>query len=232
MKTFITQPTYLPWIGIFKAIEYCDNFVFYDDVQFERKSWQNRNRILNKSKGDFLYLTVPVSKQPQKTKIKDIKIANHIFYKDHLKKIKNNYSDTEFLRNVIFLLESIYSKNYIFLADLTTDLIKEISGYIGIKSNFYHSHNFGITGDIQTRPLKFAQELKTTEYLTQTGTKEYTNIENYNKCKIEVTFLDFGHPVYRQQRQLFTPFLSIIDLLINVGPNETREIIRNIKLKK
>lgn len=232
MKTFITQPTYLPWIGIFKAIEYCDNFVFYDDVQFERKSWQNRNRILNKSNGDFLSLTIPVSKQPQKTKIKDIRIANSNFYEDHIKKIKNNYSSTQFLKEVISLLESMYSKKYILLVDLTTELIKGISSYIGIKSNFYYSHNFKITGDLYCRPLKFAQELKTTEYLTQVGTKEYTNVKNYNKCKIEVTFLDFEHPVYRQQRLPFTPLLSIIDLLINVGPDETRRIIKNIKLKK
>ena len=231
MTTFITQPTYLPWIGIFKAIDYCDHFVFYDDVQYERKSWQNRNRIINQSVGSPIDLAVPVKKAPQKTLIYKIEIANPLFYQDHLKKIKVNYPQNDFRSEVLDVLESVYAQRYQHLSQLTTELTRVLAGYIGLTSNFSYSRDSSIVGDKHTRPLLFARSLGTTEYLTQAGTKEYTNIAAFAAMGITVTFLDFMHPEYRQStHRPFVPYLSVVDMLINIGPVATKKLIQEIKL--
>lgn len=231
MKIFITQPTYLPWLGIFKAIDYCDLFVFYDDVQYERKSWQNRNRIINRSTGAPLDLIVPVKKVPQKTLIYEIKIANPLFYEDQLKKIRVNYPQNDFREEVMSILANVYEKEYHYLSQLTTELTKVLAKYIGVEANFSYSKDSPkIVGDKRTRPLLFAKSLNTTEYLTQAGTREYTNITAFAASGITVTFLDFKHPEYRQAGHTFTPYLSIVDALINLGPSETKKMIQNINL--
>lgn len=231
MITFITQPTYLPWIGIFKAIDYCDNFVFYDDVQFERKSWHSRNKILEKSNKTSLYLSVPTKKNSQKAMINQIEISDPKFYLDHIKKIEANYKKTNKREYLIKILKETYSNTCKNLLNLNTSLIIKLANYIDLKTNFFYSHNFHIEGQKYTRPLKIAQALGTTEYLSQAGTKEYTPIDQYIKNNIKVTFLNFNHPIYEQGLGAFIPYLSIIDMLINIGPEKTREIIKNIELK-
>ncbi len=231
MITFITQPTYLPWLGIFKAIDYCDHFVFYDDVQYVRKSWQNRNRIINKSTSTPLDLSVPVKRAPQKTPISKIEIASSLFYEDHLKKIRVNYPQNNFREEVISVLEKVYQKQYQFLSQITTELTKILAGYIGLEATFSYSHDWPtLVGDKRTRPLLFAEAFQTTEYLTQAGTREYTNIAAFNEVGMAVTFLDFKHPEYRQSSRPFVPYLSIVDVLINIGPAETKKLIQEIKL--
>jgi len=221
----------LPWIGIFKAVEYCNNFVFYDDVQFERKSWQSRNRILNKSTGQEMFLTVPIKKADQKTPINRIEISEPGFYADHIKKIESNYKKTKYRDYIVSLLNEVYLNHHTKLADLNIDLTEKISEYIGIGRRFMRSSDLKISGNKFSRPLAIAQALKTSEYLTQIGTKGYLEIDKFEQCGIKVKFLDFIHPEYDQQKTGFLSHLSIIDVLINTGPHETKSLIQNIKFK-
>lgn len=232
MITFITQPTYLPWIGIFKAIDYCDNFVFYDDVQFEKDSWQSRNKILNKSEKKTMYLIVPTKKNTLKTNINEIEIANPKFYIDHIKKIRTNYKKNDYKENVIMLLEKIYGQNHKLLYNLNASLIIELANYIGLKTNFLYSHDLlHIEGDKNERLVQINKLLQSTTYLAQCGTKKYIETEQFRDKNIEIVFLNFNHPIYEQGLGAFIPYLSIIDMLISIGPEKTREIIKNIELK-
>lgn len=230
MKTFITQPTYLPWIGIFKAIQYSDIFVFYDDVQFERKSWQNRNKIFNKSAGKEMYITVPVKNSSQKTQINKIEIQDKNFFLDHIKKIENNYKKTKFRDDLIKVVEVVYKKNFSKLADLNIELIKGLSEFLGIRKKFILSSDLCINGDKYIRPFLIAKRLKTTEYLTQVGTKDYLDESNFVRHGIKVKYLDFKHPVYNQFNKDFVPYLSIVDVLSNIGPQKTARLIKEIQI--
>jgi hypothetical protein len=230
MTSFITQPTYLPWIGIFKAIDYVDTFVFYDDVQFEKQRWQNRNRFLDPVRREPVSLTVPVSKFQVSTPIHDIKIADAEFCRKHLRKLAAWYARAPFLDSTLTVVETVYRKGHVRLADLTSELTIALAEHIGITATFRYSHDFGISGDKYSRPLAFARGLGSTVYLTQAGTRSYTDVAAFRAHGINVVFLDFHHPVYRQLREPFTPYLSIVDMLMNIGPEEAAAIIKGIKL--
>lgn len=232
MKTFITQPTYLPWIGIFKAIDYCDNFIFHDDVQFEKQSWQQRNRILNINKEykPFVYLSVAVEKHPVATLIKDIKIKDRKFYSQHLNLININYHNCSYLNDVLGMLNEVYCHDYEFLADLDINLITKISNYIGIKTNFYRSRDLNVSGDRNQKLVNLCKIFKTDMYLSAVGSRDYLNNNLFSSQDIKINFLSFEHPVYSQSKPDFFSHLSIIDVLINIGPKETKRLIRNIKI--
>jgi hypothetical protein len=231
MKTFITQPTYLPWIGIFKAIDFCDNFVFYDDVQFEKQSWQQRNKIASPNKGEsFMYIRVTVQKHHLSTAIKDIRVKNVEFYTEHLKLIRDIYSKSSYTSEVLGVLLEVYSQNYTSLADLNINLIKKISSYIGIKTNFVRSKDLNTSGNKNNRLINMCKKFSTDTYLSPVGSKDYLDISLFNKSGIKVKFLDFGHPIYPQGKNDFFSYLSIVDMLVNVGPIVSRRIISDIKL--
>ena len=233
MKTFVTQPTYLPWIGIFKAIDYCDNFVFHDDVQFEKQSWQQRNRIASVDKNnDFVYLNVTVEKHPSSTMVKDIKIKDVNFFTSHLNLIKNHYHGRPFLNDILSLLYKVYSQGHESLADLNIDLIKEISYYIGLKIKFSRTKDLNVDGDKNNKLINLCKIFDTDTYLSAVGSKDYLDNDLFISNGIKIIFLDFPHPVYPQGDKDFFSHLSIIDILINVGPEETKRIIENIKIEQ
>jgi hypothetical protein len=227
---FITQPTYLPWIGIFKAISLSDTYVFYDDTQFEKQSWHNRNRVLDPARRQALMLTVPVSKHPTDTAIRDIRIADASFYNDHVRKLRAWYGRAPFLEPTLEVLQEVYSRRNTGLADLTSGLTIALARYLGFHTVFKFSSDFAIPGDKYTRPLAFARSLGCTVYLTQAGTKDYTNIAAFSACGIRVVFLQFQHPEYRQLSKPFVPYLSIVDMLMNIGPEESAATIEGIEL--
>lgn len=229
MTLFITQPTYLPWVGIFKAIDYADTFLFYDDVQFERHSWQNRNRFRGSGAAEPVHLTVPLTKHHRETLIRDIVIANPRFYEEHIRKLRSWYSRAPFLAPTLAVLQGIYSKGHSSLAGLTSGLTMAIAEYIGITCTFRFARDFDIPGDKHTRPLALARALDSTMYLTQAGTRSYTDVPAFEAAGIKVVFLEFPHPVYRQPCAPFTPYLSIVDMLINIGPQESLAVIRSIE---
>jgi hypothetical protein len=227
---FITQPTYLPWIGIFKAISLSDTYVFYDDTQFEKQSWQNRNRVLDPARHQALMLTVPISKHPTDTAIRDIRIADLGFYNDHVRKLRAWYRRAPFLEPTLEVLQEAYSQRNAGLADLTSGLTIALARYLGFRTSFKWSSESTIQGDKYTRPLAFARSLGCSVYLTQVGTKDYTNIAAFSACGIRVVFLQFPHPEYRQLSKPFVPYLSIVDMLMNIGPEESAAVIEGIEL--
>jgi hypothetical protein len=228
---FITQPTYLPWIGIFKAISLSETYVFYDDQQFVRHSWHNRNRALDPVKGEPAFLTVPVAKHRRETLIRDMTIADPDFYLDHVRKLNAWYARAPFRGPTLEVLHEVYSKRGTKLADLTSALTIALADYLGFRTNFKFAGDFTIPGDKYTRPLAFARNLGCARYLTQVGTQDYTDIDAFAACGISVSFLQFPHPEYRQLSKPFVPYLSIVDMLMNIGPEESAAMIEGIELE-
>jgi hypothetical protein len=227
---FITQPTYLPWIGIFKAIELSDIYVFYDDCQIEKQSWHNRNRALDPVRREPVMLTVPLSKHRHDAAIRDVRIADPGFYQDHVRKLRAWYARAPFLEPTMEALLEVYSKRHAYLVDLTAGLTMALAAYLGFRTSFRFAHEFNISGDKYSRPLAFARSLGSTVYLTQAGTRAYTDVAAFTACGIKVVFLEFPHPVYKQLCSPFVPYLSVIDMLMNVGPQESAAVIGGIQL--
>ena len=231
MKTAIFQPTYLPWLGYFKAIRWSDCFVFLDDVQFEKSSWQNRNRIKS-SQGDLM-LTVPVVRNfPQLIKNVEINYAQN-WVKKHLQSIQNNYQKAEFFEEFFPVLEEVYKQAPEKIMDLNVTITKKICEWLEIDANFRFSSEFGVE-DLQKNEklVTMLEKIGTDEYIYAQGAKEYMKEAwgEYGSKGIKLTPLSFEHPVYSQLYNDFVSHLSIIDVIFNCGRVGTKEMLENIKL--
>ena len=227
MKIAICQPTYLPWIGYFDLIDQVDVFVLLDDVQFEKQSWQQRNRI--KTPLGLQWLTVPVMFRGRlEQKIKDVEIRDHEFWRNHRRAIELNYRRARFFDDYFEPLASILSSNCSSLNDLNIALIGWFAGMLGIGTRVLRSSEVQHEGKRTESLANLCRILGATEYLSPLGSAAYLLAEQAVMTQegINVLFHNYDHPQYHQ---LFPPFVShasVIDLLFNEGP-ASLEIIRS-----
>lgn len=233
MNVSIFQPTYLPWLGIFKAIEWADKFVFLDDVQFENHSWQSRNRI--KSSNGDLTLTVPVIRKfPQD--IKDVKINySQNWVKKHLKSIETNYKKSSYFESYFQEIDTILNNKHEKLLDLNLAIIKNVCKFLKIETEFHLSSEFGVRELRKNKKLvSILDSLIADNFLYAVGASEYmkSELNLYQDKRIALTPLSFEHPVYDQLYGEFISHLSILDIIFNCGREKTISMIKNIKLEK
>lgn len=222
------QPTYLPWSGYFNLINSVDYFVFLNDVQFSKRSWQQRNRIsLN---GNEQYLTIPVLNKGKRSQlINEVELcADSIFYNKHLTMIKMAYNKCEHGNDVIKLYENSGIEDYSSLQDINIILIKKICEEIGITTPLLYSSDIPVNGTKSDYLLKICQYLGVTEYLSPVGSKQYIEEEKlFKESDIRVEYQDFTPKEYDQcNSNEFISSLSIIDVIANIGFKETKEYIK------
>lgn len=232
MKGTILQPTYLPWLGYFEMIASLDIFVVFDHVQFERKSWQQRNRI--KSANGVISLAVPVQKMPRAAKISEIKISydRGNFLEDHWKTIELAYKKAPYFEKYKSFFEKIYSKRYVLLRDLNVDLIKLICDILNIKTRVVFSSELGLKDENMEKTEKVVNLCKkqgVTHLYDTKGAEEILDESLFKKENINITFQNFQHPEYHQLWGEFVPYLSAIDLLFNEGEKSLSIIKSGIK---
>lgn len=231
MKVTIFQPTYLSWMGYYKAIEWSDKFVFLDDVQFEKSSWQNRNRI--KSAAGEIILTVPVIRKfPQK--INEVKINySQNWIKKHLNSIKFNYYKAPFFKEIFPLIDNFYKDKPENLANLNMGIIKSICNYLRIEKEFYYSSKLNVQDFHKNEKIIFIlKKMNADQYLFAEGSTGYMEEEigSYKSAGIKLISLKFDYPYYNQLYGKFISHLSIIDTLFNCGRDKTAQILKNINL--
>jgi hypothetical protein len=232
MKGTILQPTYLPWLGYFEMISSSDIFIIFDHVQFERKSWQNRNKI--KTANGETYLTVPVEKAPQKTPISEIKISyqqgNPL--ENHWKTIMLAYKKSLYFEKYKLLFEKIYSKKYVLLRDLNVDLIKLTCDILGIKTKIILSSELNLKDENMEKNEKVINLCKNQGIdilYDAKGAEELLDKSLFQKENIKTIFQKFKHPEYPQLWEEFMPYLSVIDLIFNNGGESLSIIKKGIK---
>jgi len=214
----IMQPTYLPWLGYFNLIDRSDIFVFLDSVQFDKRSWQQRNRI--KTSNGELMLTVPVlTKGRYDQKICDVMIdKSQKFEKKHLNAIRSNYRKSKFFDNYYFELENIYNGQIEKLSDLNVKLIKWLSEKLGITLKLLSSSQLDVRGSKVELLVNICNKLGGDNYLSPVGSKDYIDENNlFSKFKINLSYQEFFHPRYSQLFGDYLPYMSVIDLLFNEG---------------
>tara|TARA_Y100000768_G_scaffold250917_1_gene190613 strand:+ start:1868 stop:2575 length:708 start_codon:yes stop_codon:yes gene_type:complete len=229
----ISQPTYFPWIGYFALIEAAENFIFLDDVQFDSRSWQQRNRILNNENVD--YLTVPIIKKGLSQQlINNTKIINIDIFEKHLLKIKHAYSKAKYFSEYYPKIELILSKckakeN---LADVNIYIIKEIAKLLNIKCVFKRSSDLNCTGKRSLKLINICKKLGNNQYLINEGALEYIkqDINLFEINKIQLNIIKIDKIAYQQLSNNFTEKLSIIDVLLNNGPETLMLVRKSYKL--
>lgn len=214
----ILQPGYLPWLGFFEQIYRSDIFVIYDDVQYDKNGWRNRNRI--KTANGIQWLTIPVLVNFRETPlINEVKIDNKVqWQKKHFSSIKQNYSKSPFYEKYINIFEEIYSKKWEYLIDIDMHFITLLSELLGIRNKkLVRSSTLSIKGDTIERLIRICKAFNADIFYEGASGRNYIDEVVFEQSGIAVEYQDYTHPVYRQLYGNFVPFLSIIDLLFNHG---------------
>jgi len=221
MKTIaIMQPTYIPWLGYFALMDQVDIFVFLDSVQFDKRSWQQRNRI--KTPNGIQLLTIPViSKGLMEQAIEKVQIdQTSNFATKHTRSISMSYSKTPYFKEYKDKFFSILQNNDKYLSDLTINLILFIKELIGIECQVKKSSSMDIKGTKASLLANICKYLSADTYISPLGSKCYLDKSTaFSEKNIKIKYNNYTHPVYNQLYGDFISHLSIIDLLFNEGHN-------------
>lgn len=223
------QPQYIPWLGYFDKIDKSDCFVFLDTVQYKKREFQNRNKI--RTKAGSLWLTVPVkTKGASLQRLSDVRIDNETdWQKEHINSLQTWYADAPYFSEYFSFFRSIYARKWEKLIDLNIEIIKFILEALEIKTKIYLESNLKTRQVSTLRLIEICQKLEADTYLSGAGGKDYLDEFEFTNNKIILQYQNFTHPKYVQQFESadykFCPYLSVIDLLFNLGP-KSMEIIR------
>jgi WbqC-like protein family len=218
-KILITQSNYIPWKGYFDAINAVDEYVLYDDMQYTKRDWRNRNKI--KTAQGLQWLSIPVEvKGKYIQKINETKISDKDWNKNHWAAIRMNYAKSSYFKEYKDFFEELYLNcKEESLSKINYRFLKGISDLIGVRTNFRWSSEFDLRGDKSEKLLNICLDEGATEYFSGPAAKNYLDENLFAQSNIKVTWLDYGD--YKQYPQLYPPFehsVSIIDLIFNTGP--------------
>lgn len=226
MKCAIMQPTYMPWAGYFNLIASVDTFVFLDDVQFDRRSWQSRNRIFDG--GKVAWLSCPVKKAPRDTLIKDLTLATDVNWQNtHAKKIQLNYAKAPFYDDLQGVLDTLLTGEYLYLSQVNQALIGTICKLLGIHTACMTASQINAKGKRSEHLLSICKQLACTQYLSPQGSKAYlTQDDSFTHSGVELAFQNYDPAPYLQKHSgEYISHLSIIDVIANIGISKTKAYI-------
>ena len=221
----IMQPTFAPWIGYLAMMDSVDLFVFLDNVQFERRSWQQRNRI--KTGNGPQWLTVPVlSKGLREQHICDVRIDQSSgFATKHIQAIRHAYGTCDAYDDYADGIADIIRRRQDRLVDLTTELIELLRTFFGVPTPSVLASSLRAEGRKAELLANICQALGAKSYLSPPGSQVYLDQTTaFRDRDIDVRYHRYDHPTYRQRFGAFESHMSSIDLLFNEGAN-SRDIM-------
>lgn len=230
MKIGIMQPYFLPYIGYFQLLNAVDKYVIYDNIQYTKKGWINRNRILQNGKD--LLITVPVEKDSDYLDIKDRLVSNGFDRQKLLNQIREAYRKAPYFDSVIPLIESIIKldENNLFLYIYNS--VKAVCEYLNIDTEIIISSTLDIDHSLkgQDKVISICKKLGTTDYYNAIGGQELYSVEDFKKENIDLHFLSANPIEYKQLKNEFVPWLSILDVMMFNSVDEIKTILENYKL--
>lgn len=220
------QPSYIPWRGYFDMIGRSDVFVFYDDVQFDKHGWRNRNRI--KTPNGPAWLTIPVRKKgnvERAIRIDEIEIAAESGWnRKHIATLRQSYAKAPHLDRYMPLLERHLGDPPELLAELTIALTVDLARELGYETEFRRSSEMDLGGDRVERLLAVLAEVGATEYLSGPSAGSYIDEEAFTRAGIGLEYMSYDYGPYPQLHPPFEPQVSIVDLLFMCGPEAAKQI--------
>ena len=222
-KIAILQSNYIPWKGYFDLINMVDEFILYDDMQYTRRDWRNRNRI--QTPQGLKWLTIPVdAKGKYFQKINETKISDKNWGKKHWETIKHNYSKAKYFNEYKDIFEKLYldcEEEY--LSQINYKFIITICKILGIETQIRWSNEFDLIDGKTEKLLGICKDCNADIYLSGPAAKDYWDDELAKKENIKVVWLDYNG--YEKYEQLHLPFehgVSILDLIFNKGADATK----------
>jgi len=214
----ILQSNYLPWKGYFDIIHDVDLFIFYDDLQYTKNDWRNRNRI--KTCNGAEWITIPAGEDSNRL-VCEVAIANRLWQTKHWKSIQQNYGRCpHFSRYAPFFQEFYLGREWQGLSQINQYLIREIAReFLGIKTEFRDSREYASGGQKLERLLGLVSMAGADRYVSGPAAKDYIDPQRFSDLGVELVWKDYsGYPEYPQRYPPFEHRVSILDLLFNVGP--------------
>jgi hypothetical protein len=235
MKIAIMQPYLFPYIGYFSLIKNTDYFVFFDTPQYIRKGWINRNRILS-TNGDVTYFTVPIQKADRNTPINKSVISYNYDWKVKILGQLNIYKKAPNYDKVINLVNDVFNTDTMLISDLAIKSIVKTCEYldIDIKYDIFSKMNLVLpeVKEPDEWALYITKELGYDTYINPPGGMSFFNREKYQINDVDLQFLVQEIIPYRQNREVFIPALSMIDVMMFCSCNEINEMLCKYKIER
>ena len=219
-KVAILQSNYIPWKGYFDMIAAVDEFILYDDVQFTKNDWRNRNQI--KTPQGVQWLTIPVG-QDIGRRIRDVTIGTK-WQEKHWRTLESNYRRARYFEEIAkWLMPLYFDEPASHLSHLNRRFIDAICNYLGIKPKLSSSWDYSLIEGKTERLVDLCAQVGGTEYISGPAARDYIEEGVFGEEGIELTWFDYsGYPEYPQLWEGFTHGVTILDLLFNCGKDAPR----------
>ena len=216
----IVKSNYIPWKGYFDLINLVDEFILFDDMQYTRRDWRNRNLI--KTRDGLKWLTIPVAvKGNYFQKIKETRVSDSEWARRHWESIVHNYSKAQHFAVYRELFEDLYLGSHeSFLSQINYAFLTAICKILGIDTRITWSDDYTSVEGKTERLVNICKQAGATTYISGPAARDYIDQTLFNDENISLEYMDYSS--YPEYRQLFPPFehgVSIIDLIFNEGPD-------------
>lgn len=222
-KVAILQSNYIPWKGYFDLIAAVDEFILYDEMQYTKRDWRNRNQV--KTPQGLKWITVPVKvKGRYFQKINETEIDGEGWAQDHWRSIAANYKKApEFEKVSEWLMPFYLEHKYEYISDLNRNLIVAICQSLGIKTKISSSTDYTLVDGQSERLASLCKQAGGDEYISGPSAKNYIEEDVFTAYDVKLSWFDYeGYPEYPQLWGDFTHTVSIVDLLFNCGDKATQ----------
>lgn len=217
-KIAILQSNYIPWKGYFDLIAAVDEFILYDDMQYTKNDWRNRNKI--KTPKGLEWITIPAGKNISR-RIRDVELPSPSWQKKHWKTITQNYRHSTYFKEICSVFEPLYLQyHYIRLSHLNRSFIEAVCSYLGITTKISNSWDYTLIEGKTKRLTDLCLQAGGSDYISGPAARDYIDETVFSGAGIALTWFDYaGYPEYPQLWGDFLHGVTILDLLFNTGPN-------------
>jgi len=222
-KAAIVQSNYIPWKGYFDLINMADQFILLDDVQYTKGDWRNRNKI--KTPDGVQWLTIPVcTKRRYLQRINETEIADPEWNRKHWRRIVLNYRNAEYFSDYEEFFEELYlGSSERLLSEINYRFLSAICEVLGINTRLLWSTDYDTVEGRSERLVNLCQQTESTEYISGPSAQAYIHEQLFESPGIRLTYIDYsGYPEYKQLYPPFEHKVSIIDLILNTGPDASK----------
>lgn len=227
-RVAVVQSNYIPWKGYFDLIAAVDEFILYDDMQYTRRDWRNRNQI--KTPQGLIWLTVPVkTKGNYHQSVREVEIDGQEWAKAHWKSIVLNYRKAPYFDEVASLIEPVFQReDHRFLSQLNRELLQIVCRYLRITTPITNSWDYDLVDGKSERLAELCLQAGASEYVSGPAAKDYIEEDVFISRGLKLSWFDYqGYPEYPQLWGEFVHSVTVLDLLFNCG-KESPKYMRHI----
>jgi WbqC-like protein family len=220
----VSQPMFLPWIGLFEQVRLADVFVHYDDVQLPRgRSFMTRVQI--KSAKGITWLSAPIDHAKSGKRINEVVFVDGNYWRDkHLSTLRHAYARTSHFPLMFAIAEAVYNIPSRHLSDFNIAAIEQIARWLGLSPKFIRSSQIEVSGTSTERLVNLCDRMKCDLYVTGHGALRYLDHQEFEKRGIAVRYVNYKKVPYPQGTGKFTPYVSIFDAIAHCG-EQVRDLV-------